>query len=86
MQLPEELDALKTEKREIKELVYKGMRANFIKQRAEEIVKQSGGEMGKCDVDRRFNHWYNTNKAAVKGIKVVFTASLRGGIYGWTST
>lgn len=50
------------------------------------MIKQNGGEIGEKCVDRRFGVWYNTNKTAVKRIKKVFTATLRGGIYDWTST
>lgn len=50
------------------------------------IYKQSGGEKDKNSVDRHLNARYNTNKAAAKKIKIVFTASLRGEIYDWAST
>lgn len=42
--------------------------------------------MGKKSVARRFDFWHNTTKAAVKGRKMMFAASLRGEIYDWTRT
>ena len=50
------------------------------------MLNKAAVKGGKYDVDRRFNFWYNVNKAAVKRIEVVFTASLRSEIYDWTST